>query len=68
MDKSEVMEIARRAKAAGVSRVCMGAASREVRDNKQFDRVLDMVKDVTAWASRFAARSACSPKIRPAAR
>jgi len=48
MEKQEVMEIARRAKAAGVSRVCMGAAWREVRDNKQFDRVLNMVKDVTA--------------------
>jgi biotin synthase len=48
MDKQEVLDIAARAKAAGVSRVCMGAAWREVRDNKQFDRVLDMVKDVTA--------------------
>ena len=48
MDKPEVLEIARRAKAAGVSRVCMGAAWRKVRDNKQFDRVLDMVKEVTA--------------------
>src|SRR3954471_2628529 len=48
MDKQEVVEIARRAKEAGVSRVCMGAAWREVRDGKQFDRVLDIVKDVTA--------------------
>src|SRR5690349_8899976 len=48
MPRDEVVEIARRAKAAGVSRVCMGAAWREVRDNAQFDRVLDMVKDVTA--------------------
>jgi biotin synthase len=48
MEKEEVLEIARRAKAAGVSRVCMGAAWREVRDNKQFDRVLDMVRDVNA--------------------
>ena len=48
MDKGEVVEIAKKAKAAGVTRVCMGAAWREVRDNKQFDRVLDMVKDVTA--------------------
>src|SRR6185369_2801003 len=48
MPKDEVIEIARRAKAAGVSRVCMGAAWREVRDNSQFDRVLEMVKDVTA--------------------
>jgi biotin synthase len=47
MAKEEVLDIARRAKAAGVTRVCMGAAWREVRDNQQFDRVLDMVKDVT---------------------
>jgi biotin synthase len=46
MDKQEVLDIAARAKAAGVTRVCMGAAWREVRDNKQFDRVLDMVRDV----------------------
>jgi biotin synthase len=48
MEKDEVIEIARRAKEAGVSRVCMGAAWREVRDGKQFDRVLEMVKDVNA--------------------
>ena len=47
MQREEVLEIARRAKAAGVTRVCMGAAWREVKDNKQFDRVLDMVRDVT---------------------
>lgn len=47
MNKEEVLDIARRARDAGVTRVCMGAAWREVRDNKQFDRVLDMVKDVT---------------------
>jgi biotin synthase len=48
MSREEVLEIARRAKASGVTRVCMGAAWREVRDNAQFDRVLDMVRDVTA--------------------
>lgn len=47
MDKREVMEIAQRARDAGVTRVCMGAAWREVKDSKQFDRVLDMVKEVT---------------------
>ena len=47
MQKQEVLEIAQRAKDAGVTRVCMGAAWREVKDNKQFDHVLDMVKDVT---------------------
>ena len=46
MEKDEVLGIARRAKDAGVSRVCMGAAWREVRDGKQFDRVLEMVKEV----------------------
>ena len=48
MARDEVLEIARRAKASGVTRVCMGAAWREVRDNAQFDRVLEMVRDVTA--------------------
>jgi biotin synthase len=48
MDQAEVVEIAKKAKAAGVSRVCMGAAWREVRDNQQFDRVLEMVQAVTA--------------------
>jgi biotin synthase len=43
----QVLEIARRAREAGASRVCMGAAWREVRDSKQFDRVLEMVKGVT---------------------
>ncbi len=47
MEKEKVIEIAARAKASGVSRVCLGAAWREVKDNVQFDRVLDMVKDVT---------------------
>ena len=48
MAKDEVLEVARRAKASGVTRVCMGAAWREVRDNAQFERVLGMVRDVTA--------------------
>lgn len=47
LDKPTVVEIASRAKAAGVSRVCLGAAWREVKDNGQFDRVVDMVKGVT---------------------
>ena len=41
-----VVETAKRAKEGGASRFCMGAAWREVRDNKDFDRVLDMVKEV----------------------
>jgi biotin synthase len=46
MKKDEVLEYAAKAKAAGSTRFCMGAAWREVRDNKDFDRVLDMVKGV----------------------
>jgi biotin synthase len=42
----EVLEHAKAAKEAGSTRFCMGAAWREVRDNKDFDRVLDMVKGV----------------------
>ena len=46
MKKEQVLEYAAKAKAAGSTRFCMGAAWREVRDNKDFDRVLDMVKGV----------------------
>ncbi|MBD2267539.1 biotin synthase BioB [Anabaena sp. FACHB-1391] len=48
LQKATVMNIAKTAKESGVSRVCMGAAWREVRDNSQFEEVLDMVKDVTS--------------------
>ena len=46
MDKSEVLLKAEEAKNNGSTRFCMGAAWREVRNNKDFDKVLDMVKDV----------------------
>jgi biotin synthase len=46
MQKNEVLSYAQKAKDAGSTRFCMGAAWREVRDNKDFDRVLDMVKSV----------------------
>ena len=48
LQKETVMNIAKTAKESGVSRVCMGAAWRQVRDNSQFEEVLDMVKDVTS--------------------
>ncbi|CAN5784567.1 biotin synthase BioB [soil metagenome] len=41
-----VVEAARKAKEAGSTRFCMGAAWREVRDNRDFDRVLGMVTKV----------------------
>src|SRR5690349_803166 len=46
MKTEEVLEYAAKAKAAGSTRFCMGAAWREVRNNRDFDRVLDMVKGV----------------------
>jgi len=48
LDRESVVDIARRAKENGVSRVCLGAAWREVRDDAAFGRVLDMVKEVTS--------------------
>lgn len=42
----EVIKHAQHAKDSGSSRFCMAAAWREVRDNRDFDRVIDMVKGV----------------------
>ncbi|MEX1025852.1 MAG: biotin synthase BioB [Planctomycetota bacterium] len=44
----EVVAKARAAKAGGADRFCMGAAWREVKDGKEFERVLDMVREVKA--------------------
>ena len=46
MSLEEVIGLAESAKNAGASRLCMGAAWREVRDNRDFDRVLEMVSAV----------------------
>lgn len=46
LDIDEVLTHARQAKDSGSTRFCMGAAWREVRDGKQFDRVIDIVKGV----------------------
>ncbi len=48
LEKDTVINIAQTAKLKGVSRVCMGAAWREVRDNSQFETVIEMVQEVTA--------------------
>jgi biotin synthase len=47
MEVEEVMQKAIEAKEAGSTRFCMGAAWREVRDNRDFDKVLAMVKGVS---------------------
>lgn len=46
MEVNEVLMAAHRAKESGSTRFCMGAAWREVRDNRDFDKVLEMVKGV----------------------
>ena len=46
MKKEDVLAYAAKAKEAGSTRFCMGAAWREVRDNRDFDRVLEMVKGI----------------------
>ena len=48
MDPTKVIAMAATAKAAGAERFCMGAAWREVRDGREFDAVVDMVKGVRA--------------------
>lgn len=46
MPLEEVVETAKNAQANGSSRLCMGAAWRHVKDNQDFDRVLEMVEAV----------------------
>ncbi|MFZ5999986.1 MAG: biotin synthase BioB, partial [Bacteroidota bacterium] len=47
LEVREVLEKAMEAKEGGSTRFCMGAAWREVRDNKDFDKVLEMVQGVS---------------------
>jgi biotin synthase len=46
MPVPEVLAAAKKAREAGATRFCMGAAWREVKDGPQFDSILDMVKGV----------------------
>ena len=46
LDADMVYEAARRAKENGSTRFCMGAAWREIKNDTQFDQVLDLVKKV----------------------
>jgi len=46
MPTNEVLALAENAQKGGASRVCLGAAWREVRDNRDFDNVLDMVRGI----------------------
>ena len=46
MNLDKVISSAKKAKAEGATRFCMGAAWREIRDGPQFDKVLEMVSAV----------------------
>jgi biotin synthase len=46
MEVNEVVDLAKNAKNNGASRVCLGAAWRNVRDNKDFDKVCEMVTEI----------------------
>jgi biotin synthase len=48
LEVAEVLDAAARARAAGATRFCMGAAWREVKDGPAFDNVLSMVRGVRA--------------------
>ncbi|MCY4524350.1 MAG: biotin synthase BioB [Halobacteriovoraceae bacterium] len=48
MQVAEVVDIAKTAKRQGVSRICLGAAWREVKEGRDFDNILNMVKEITS--------------------
>lgn len=55
MPVDEVIELAKNAKTNGSSRVCMGAAWREVRDNRDFDKVVEMVQEINGMGMEVCA-------------
>ena len=48
MNTDAVLDTAKRAKDEGSTRFCMGAAWREVKDNQDFENILDMVRGVNS--------------------
>ena len=47
MQYEDVLSEAKKAVRTGATRICLGAAWREVRDSKQFDELLRMIKGIT---------------------
>ena len=47
LDSDVILNAAQKAKDAGSTRFCMGAAWRNARKNKDFDRVVEMVREIT---------------------
>ncbi|GAA5521192.1 biotin synthase BioB [Aliifodinibius salicampi] len=48
LDRETILSAARKAKKSGSTRFCMGAAWRNARNTKDFERVIDMVKEITS--------------------
>lgn len=46
LDKNIVLKEAKEAQACGSTRFCMGAAWREIKDGKEFDQVIELVREV----------------------
>ena len=55
MPVKEVVDLAKNAKVNGSSRVCMGAAWRNVRDNRDFDKVVEMVQEINGMGMEVCA-------------
>lgn len=55
MAVEEVLDLAKNAKVNGSSRVCMGAAWRNVRDNRDFDKVVEMVQGINGMGMEVCA-------------
>lgn len=47
LDSDTILSAAKKAKSAGSTRFCMGAAWRDARKNKDFDKVIEMVREIT---------------------
>ena len=48
MQEQEIIDSAKKAIVNGATRICLGAAWRSVRDSAQFDRILEVVKQITS--------------------
>lgn len=48
MQEEEILRLAKKAIESGATRVCLGAAWRSLRDGPQFDRILEVIKQITA--------------------
>ena len=59
MQEEEIINSAKKAIANGSTRFCMGAAWRSVRDGPQFDRILEVVKQITSMGVEVCCTLGC---------